>query len=146
MPSSFEVLLVEDDIADIELTHEALLDGKFPVSFHAVRSGPDALSYLRQKPPFQDATLPDVIFLDLNLPGMSGKEIIQAIRQDENLRHIPIAVLTTSQAVTDISESYELGANCYVSKPVSLDEFNHTVQALEEFWFRVAKIPPKREL
>lgn len=137
----FQVLLVEDDTADIELTQEALLEGKHSVSFHAVRSGVDALCYLHRQPPFQDAARPDVIFLDLNLPGMSGKEIIQEIRKSADLRNIPIAVLTTSQAETDISESYRLGANCYVSKPVSLDEFNRAVQALEEFWFEVARIP-----
>lgn len=143
MNFSFEVLLVEDDSADIELTQEALLENKFPVNLNAVRSGLDALCYLQQQPPFQEAVVPDLIFLDLNLPGMNGKEIIQKIRENVGLRHIPIAVLTTSQAQQDISDSYMLGANCFVSKPNGLDEFNHVIQALEEFWFAIAKIPSK---
>ncbi|MGF1515003.1 MAG: response regulator [Elainellaceae cyanobacterium] len=143
MESPFEVLLIEDDAADIDLTQEALLDSKLHVHLSTVRSGSDALSYLRQHAPFEEAVMPDLILLDLNLPGMSGKEILQAIRKDPALRHIPVAVLTTSQAQQDIGDSYRLGANCYVSKPVGLDEFTHVIHALEEFWFTIVKIPPR---
>ncbi|MGF1535078.1 MAG: response regulator [Elainellaceae cyanobacterium] len=145
MGSPFEVLLIEDDAADIDLTQEALLDSKLHVRLSAVRSGTEALAYLNQAPPFQDAILPDLILLDLNLPGMSGKEILQAIRAEQATRHIPVAVLTTSQAQQDIDDSYQLGANCYVSKPVGLDEFTHVIHALEEFWFTIVKIPPRRD-
>ncbi len=145
MSSPFEVLLVEDDAADIDLTQEALLESKLHVRLNAVRSGADALTYLHQRAPFEDAILPDLIFLDLNLPGMSGKEIIQVIRSEKELCHIPIAVLTTSQAQQDIDDSYRLGANCYVSKPVGLDEFNEVIRALEQFWFTIVKIPPRKD-
>lgn len=145
MSSPFEVLLIEDDAADIDLTQEALLDSKLHVRLNAVRSGAEALAYLKQAPPFQDAVLPDLILLDLNLPGMSGKEILQAIRTEQTTRHIPVAVLTTSQSQQDIDDSYQLGANCYVSKPVGLDEFTRVIHALEEFWFTVVKIPPRKD-
>lgn len=141
--SPFEVLLIEDDAADIELTEEALSEAEFPVNLNAVRNGIEAIAYLQKANPFQDIKIPDLILLDLNLPGMSGKEILQAIRQDSDLRHIPIAVLTTSQSQQDVNDSYKLGANCYVSKPVGLDEFNGVIQALEHFWFTTAKIPSR---
>lgn len=142
--SSFEVLLIEDDAADIDLTREALLDSKLRVCLNAVRSGAEALAYLHQVHPFEAASLPDLILLDLNLPGMSGKEILQAIRSEQGICHIPVAVLTTSQAQQDIDDSYKLGANCYVSKPVGLDEFSQVIHALEEFWFTIVKIPPRK--
>lgn len=145
MNSPFEVLLVEDDAADIDLTIEAVSESSLPVNLNAVRSGAEAISYLQQEPPFQNVTLPDLILLDLNLPGMSGKEILQEIRNDENLCHIPIAVLTTSQAEHDVKDSYKLGANCYVSKPAGLDDFNRVIQALEDFWFTIAKIPHRNK-
>jgi len=145
MSSPFKVLLIEDDVADIDLTQEAFLDSKLHVSLSAVRSGAEALAYLNQRSPFEDAVLPDLIFLDLNLPGMSGKEILHAIRGEATLCHIPVAILTTSQAQQDVDDSYRLGANCYVSKPVGLDEFTQTIHALEEFWFTVVKIPPRKQ-
>lgn len=144
MTSPFEVLLIEDDAADIELTQEALLDSKLHVSLNAVRSGAEAFTYLRREHPFESVILPDLILLDLNLPGMSGKEILQTIRSQQEICHIPVAVLTTSQAQEDIDDSYKLGANCYVSKPVGLDEFTQVIHALEEFWFTVVKIPPRK--
>ncbi|MGB3615336.1 MAG: response regulator [Elainellaceae cyanobacterium] len=141
--NSFEVLLIEDDAADIDLTQEALLGSKLHVRLNAVRSGAEAIAYLHHCPPFEEATIPDLIFLDLNLPGMSGKEILRTIREDTALCHIPVAILTTSQAQQDVDDSYRLGANCYVSKPVGLDEFTQVIHALEEFWFTVVKIPPR---
>ncbi|MBE7381555.1 MAG: response regulator [Leptolyngbya sp. SIO1E4] len=146
MSSHFEMLLVEDDAADIDLTQEALSTAGLHVNLNVVRNGTDALSYLHQQSPFQDTAAPDLILLDLNLPGMSGKEIIREIRGDKKLCHIPITVLTTSRSKQDIEDSYKLGANCYVSKPDSLDEFNQMIQALEKFWFTVAKIPTRNIL
>lgn len=140
MNDSFvKVLLIEDDVGDIELTREALADSKLHVDLQVVRDGAEAITYLHQG----NTVLPDLILLDLNLPRKNGHEVLREIRSDEKLKHIPIAVLTTSDADEDILQAYRLGANCYVSKPVGMDEFNHLVQQIESFWFTVVKLPPR---
>jgi CheY-like chemotaxis protein len=135
------ILLVEDDPGDVRLTREALKDGKLANELHAVADGPSALAFLRREPPFVDAPRPDLIFLDLNLPGMHGTEVLARIKSDEDLVAIPVTVLTTSAADEDITRSYRLHANAYVTKPVGLEEFLEVVRQLDEFWVQIVRLP-----
>ena len=137
-----EILLVEDDVGDIELTREAMLDSKITVNLNVVQDGIQALSYLRRQANYIDARKPDLVLLDLNLPRKSGREVLQEIKEDSALKHIPVIVLTTSDIEEDILRSYELGVNCYVQKPVGMVEFMRIVQVLEDFWFTIVKLPP----
>ena len=141
MSRPFQVLLIEDDDDDIDLTQEVFHESKIRAQLNITRDGTEAMAYLQTCVTSDQKSIPDLIFLDLNLPGMSGKDIISAIRRDQNLRHIPISVLTTSQSPKDVQDCYRLGANCFVSKPVGLQEFYQTIQQLENFWFTVTKIP-----
>jgi two-component system, chemotaxis family, response regulator Rcp1 len=136
------VLLVEDNIGDIELTKEAFKTVKTQLNIEIVRDGIEAVAYLHQIIATPEATFPDLILLDLNLPRKSGCEVLSEIRADERFRHIPVVVLTTSEAKEDIFKSYQIGANAYVSKPLSLDGLLKMVHSLEAFWFTVAKLPP----
>lgn len=138
-----DILLVEDDLADVELTREGLAAGKMLVNLHTVEDGFRALSYLRREGVYADAVRPDIILLDLNMPRMDGRETLKAIKADERLRSIPVVILTTSEADTDIMKCYDLGASCYIAKPVGFDAFLKVVRSLEEFWFTVVKMPPK---
>lgn len=138
---NFRVLLIEDDEGDIELTQEALASSGLPAQLQAVRDGVEALAYLRQEGSFADAVQPDLILLDLNMPRKGGIEVLQDLRSDDKLKHIPVAVLTTSDAREDILKAYSAGANCYISKPVSLDEFLQVVQELKHFWLNVVELP-----
>lgn len=139
--SSIEVLLVEDDPEDVDLTQEALESSRVLIKLNVVNNGEEALAYLRQEGKFQNVSFPDLIWLDLNLPGMSGQEILQEIRRDRSIKHIPVVVLTTSDADEDILKSYQLGANCYVQKPVGIAEFQQMLSSIENFWFTVVKLP-----
>ena len=139
-----EILLVEDDVGDIELTKEALEDSKLQIKLNVVRDGVEAIAYLRQEGNYTNVTPPDLILLDLNLPRKSGREVLQDIKNDNTLRHIPVVILTTSDTREDILGSYNLGANCYVSKPLGLEEFIQIVRSIEEFWFTIVKLPPRR--
>lgn len=136
-----EVLLVEDDLVDVELTRRALKIGKFPVNLNVVRDGDEAIAYLRHENSYRYVAEPNLIWLDLNLPGMNGREVIAEIKADEQLKHIPIVVLTTSDASEDIFSSYRLGANCYIKKPSSLSEWANLVKILEDFWLNIVKLP-----
>jgi CheY-like chemotaxis protein len=138
-----DVLLVEDDPGDVELTREGLAAGKLHVNLHTVDDGLQALSYLRREEPYADSVRPDIILLDLNLPRMDGRETLKEIKADACLRSIPVVVLTTSEADTDILKCYDLGASCYITKPVGFDAFLKVVKSLEDFWFTVVKMPPK---
>ncbi len=138
-----DILLVEDDAGDVELTREGFAAGKMFVNLHTVDDGIKALRFLRHEEPYANAVRPDIILLDLNMPRMDGRETLKEIKTDECLRSIPIVVLTTSESNADIFKSYDLGANCYISKPVGFDEFLKVVQSLEDFWFSVVKLPPK---
>lgn len=138
-----DILLVEDDAGDVELTREGLAAGKMFVNLHTVDDGIKALRYLRREEPYADAVRPDIILLDLNMPRMDGRETLKEIKADERLRSIPVVVLTTSESDADIFKSYDLGASCYISKPVGFDEFLKVVRSLEDFWFTVVKMPPK---
>lgn len=138
-----DILLVEDDPGDVELTREGLAEGKMPAQLHTVDDGIKALRFLRREQPYGDAVRPDIILLDLNLPRMDGRETLKEIKADARLRSIPVVVLTTSEAEIDILTCYDLGASCYIAKPVGFDEFMKVIRSLEEFWFTVVKMPPK---
>ncbi|MHB8058395.1 MAG: response regulator [Desulfuromonadaceae bacterium] len=138
-----DILLVEDDQGDVELTREGLAAGKMLVNLHTVDDGIKALRFLRREEPYADAVRPDIILLDLNMPRMDGRETLKEIKADERLRSIPVVVLTTSESEADIFKSYDLGASCYISKPVGFDDFLKVVHSLEDFWFTVVKMPSK---
>jgi two-component system, chemotaxis family, response regulator Rcp1 len=135
------ILLVEDNPGDVELTLKALHDGKLRNTITVVTDGEEAMAYLRGGQGHERATRPDLVLLDLNLPKMDGREVLQAIKDDPALREIPVVVLTSSAAERDILESYRLQANCYITKPVDLDQFFDVVRALEQFWFEVVQLP-----
>jgi chemotaxis family two-component system response regulator Rcp1 len=136
-----EVLLVEDNPGDVRLTIEALKDGKVHNHLNVVGDGEEALAFLRRQGQYANAPRPDLILLDLNLPKKDGREVLMEIKQEEGLKQIPIVVLTTSTAEKDIFKTYELHANCYISKPVDFDQFINVVKSIEDFWFTVVKFP-----
>jgi chemotaxis family two-component system response regulator Rcp1 len=136
-----EILLVEDNPGDVRLTLEAFKEGKVRNQIRAVGDGEAALCYLRNQPPFVHAARPDLILLDLNLPRKNGHEVLAELKADELLRRIPVVVLTTSQAERDIVGSYDLHANCFITKPVDMRQFLHVVQAIESFWLTVVRLP-----
>ena len=136
-----EILLVEDNPGDIRLTQEALQDAKVRNNLHVAQNGAEALEFLRREGAFADAPRPDLILLDLNLPVMSGMEVLSAIKADSDLRTIPVVVLTTSQAEKDVVKAYNLNANCYVTKPLDMDQFVEVVKSIESFWFSIVQLP-----
>ncbi len=138
-----EILLVEDNPADVRLTIEALKDAKVANHMTTVPDGVEALACLRQEAAYAGCPRPDLILLDLNLPRMSGLEVLREVKADPALRRIPVVVLTTSQAERDIVESYNLHANCYICKPVDLDQFLRVVQTIEDFWLTVVRLSPE---
>ncbi len=138
---SIEILLVEDSEGDVRLTREALRDAKLANNLHVVTDGEAAIAFLRREGPYADAKKPDLILLDLNLPKKDGREVLADIKSDPALRRIPVVVLTTSQAERDIITSYDLHANCFISKPVDLDQFVTVVSSIKEFWFTIVKLP-----
>ena len=140
-----DILLVEDNPGDVRLTQEALRDAKVRNTLHVVSNGVEALAFLRQIGQYAGALHPDLILLDLNLPQMSGNEVLEHIKQDEELRRIPVVVLTTSQAEQDIVKSYNLHANAYVVKPVDLEQFIIVVKSIESFWLEIVRLPPDGE-
>ncbi len=141
MTQPIHVLLVEDNPGDADLTRETLETSKVRIHISVVVDGTEALAFLLRQPPFASAPVPDLILLDLNLPRMGGRELLAEIKRHPQLRCIPVVVLTTSDAEQDISRSYELGANCYVTKPVGLEAFQSIVRSVEGFWFTVVKLP-----
>ena len=136
-----EILLVEDSPADVDLTREALEDAKVHNNLHVASDGVEALAFLRREGRYVDAPHPDLILLDLNLPKKDGREVLAEIKADPLLRRIPVVVLTTSDAEQDILRSYDLHANCYVTKPVDLDAFIHVVRSIEDFWLAIVRLP-----
>jgi len=137
-----EILLVEDNPADVRLTVEALKDAKVSNVMYTVEDGVGAMEFLRQEGEWAEAPRPDLILLDLNLPRKDGREVLAEIKDDESLRRIPVVVLTTSTAEEDIVRSYDLHANCFVTKPVELDQFIEVVRSIEDFWLAIVKLPP----
>jgi CheY-like chemotaxis protein len=140
-----EVLLVEDSPGDVRLTQEAFRQSASPIRLHVAVDGAEALGFLRREGKQFDAPRPDIILLDLNLPKMDGREVLAHIKQDERLKMIPTVILTTSDAEADILRSYELQANCYLTKPVQLDEFETLVKSINDFWLTMATLPPRME-
>jgi two-component system, chemotaxis family, response regulator Rcp1 len=138
-----EILLVEDNPADVRLTTEVLKDAKLSNTIHVARDGVEALQYLRREGSFGNVPCPDMILLDLNLPRLDGRDVLVQIKSDPVLKRIPVVILTTSDAEQDIMRSYELHANCYITKPVDLDQFIKVVQSIEDFWFSIVKLPPR---
>ena len=138
-----EVLLVEDDPGDVLLTEETLLESKIQTNLHVVGDGVEALAFLRKEGEYATVPRPDLILLDLNMPRKDGREVLAEVKEDPDLKTIPVAVLTTSSQDEDILKSYQLHANCYITKPVGLEQFSTVVQSLEDFWFAIVKLPPK---
>ena len=139
---SYEVLLVEDSPGDVELTREALKDANRAIRLHVANDGVEALAFLRKEGVHATAPRPDFILLDLNLPRMSGRELLAILKADENLRTIPAVILTTSDAEADVLMSYQLQANAYLNKPVQLEAFEGLVVSLVDFWLTQVKLPP----
>ena len=138
-----EILLVEDNPGDVRLTREALREGKVRNNLAVASDGVEAIAYLRKEGEHAGAVRPDLILLDLNLPRKDGREVLAEIKADPSLRNIPVVVLTSSQAEQDIVRAYDLHANCYITKPVDLDQFIRVVQSIEDFWFTIVKLPPE---
>ncbi len=136
-----EILMIEDNPGDVRLTQEALKENKMYNRLHVVRDGVEAMAFLRQEGRYADAPRPDLILLDLNLPKKDGREVLAEIKADEDLKRIPVVILTSSQAEEDVLRTYNLHANCYVTKPVDLDQFIRVVKSIEEFWLTIVKLP-----
>lgn len=141
-----DVLLVEDNPADFRLTQEALKEGKMLCNLHWVKDGVEAVDFLYRRGAHADAVVPDLILLDLNLPRMDGREVLADIKAHPQLRRIPVVILSTSKAEEDILRSYDLHANCYVTKhPVNFDSFIQVIRSIDMFWLAVVTLPPKPE-
>ena len=140
---AIDILLVDDDPGDVLLTQKAFQNGKLFNTLNVAKDGIEALEYLRQEGQFKDVNRPDIILLDLNMPRMNGKETLEAIKKDPDLKSIPVVVLTTSDADKDVLQSYDSHASCFVTKPVDLGQFTNVVQSLEEFRLCVVKFPEK---
>lgn len=140
-----EILLVEDNPGDVRLTKEALKEGKVANEINVAADGVEALAFLRREGKYENAPKPDLILLDLNLPKKNGREVLAEIKMDARLKCVPVVVLTSSQAEKDIVTTYNLHANCYITKPVDFDQFIKVVKSIENFWFKVVKLPPNEE-
>lgn len=136
-----EILLVEDNPGDARLAEEALKEGRVKNALHIVPDGVEALRFLRREDEYAEKPKPDLVLLDLNLPRKDGREVLEEIKADDNLKRIPVVVLTTSKAEEDILRSYDLHANCYITKPVDLNQFIDVVQSIENFWLVVVSLP-----
>ncbi len=137
-----DILLVEDNLGDARLTEEALKEGKVTNNLSIVKDGVEALAFLRREEGFADAPRPDLILLDLNMPRMDGRQVLAEIKQDDALKAIPVVVLTTSRNSDDINQAYDLNCNCYIAKPVDLDQFIDAVESIDNFWLTVVTLPP----
>ena len=141
--SPIEILLVEDNPADVRLTIEALKEEKVYSNLQVVNDGEEALNFLHKHGKYSNAVRPDLILLDLNLPKIDGREVLKEIKSDEKLKSIPVVVLTASKAEEDIVKSYNLHANCYITKPVDLKQFIKVARSIQDFWITIVKLPPK---
>ncbi len=139
---SLQVLLVEDNLGDVRLTEEALEENKLLLNMHVVGDGVEALAFLKREGNFSDAPHPDLILLDLNLPRMDGREFLSKIKDDPDFRRIPVVILTVSESEEDVFNTYDLHANCYITKPVNMDQFVKVVKLVKDFWFTIVKLPP----
>ncbi|MBM3270411.1 MAG: response regulator [Candidatus Sericytochromatia bacterium] len=135
------LLMVEDNEGDADLVREVLVSSEIPLDLAVVKDGEEALAYLRREGPYRDAPRPDVILLDLNLPRLDGREVLRLIKQDADLKRIPVVVLSSSGAERDIAQSYALNANAFVTKPADFDQFAAAIRSLESFWLATARLP-----
>ena len=135
------ILLVEDSPSDVRLVQEALRESKIRNVFHVVEDGEDAVAFLHGEGEYEGSPRPDLILLDLNLPGMDGREVLTYVKSHEELRDIPVVVITTSEAHEDIQQTYRSYANCYITKPVDLDQFVKVIRSIEDFWLTIVKLP-----
>ena len=140
---NIEILLVEDNPADIRLAQEAFKDAKVHNILYTVGDGVEAMAFLRREGKYADAVRPDLILLDLNLPKKDGREVLAEIKTDEHLKLIPVVILTVSKDEEDILKTYNLHANCYITKPIDFEQFMKVVKSIEEFWLTIVKLPPK---
>ncbi len=138
------ILLVEDNPGDVRLTQEVLKEGKIRNTLNVVMDGEEALQYLHKEGKYANIELPDIILLDLNLPKIDGREVLEQIKKDPKLKRIPVIVLTTSDAQNDIMKVYDNHGNCYITKPVDFDQFINVVKSIEDFWLMVVKLPPNK--
>jgi chemotaxis family two-component system response regulator Rcp1 len=138
-----QILLVEDSPGDARLTREALKDAKVPNTMHVVEDGVEAMAFLHREGDYADAPRPDLVLLDLNLPRKDGREVLREIKSDESLVSIPVVVLTTSEEDRDVLAAYSSHANCYLTKPVELDDFLAVVRSIDEFWLSIVRLPSK---
>jgi CheY-like chemotaxis protein len=136
-----EVLLVEDSVGDVRLTREAFKDAKVHINLHVAADGYDAMAFLKRERQYVDAPRPDLILLDLNLPKKDGREVLKEIKESPTLAIIPVVILTTSASEEDILRTYQLHANCYITKPVDLEGFLKVVKSIDTFWLSVVKLP-----
>jgi CheY-like chemotaxis protein len=139
--SKADVLLVEDSAAEARLAREALLETRFPIELHIASDGVEAMDFLRRQGAYRDAPRPHLVLLDLNLPRKDGREVLRDMKGDDALRSIPVVILTTSQAESDIIRAYELYANCYIQKPIELDGFIEIVKSIHRYWLQMAELP-----
>lgn len=137
-----EILIVEDNPGDVRLMQEAMRDSKVRNQIHVVEDGVAAMAYLHREGEYADAPCPDLIMLDLNLPMKDGREVLEEVKEDPELRRIPVVILTTSGAEDDILSTYNHHANCYITKPIDLTQFIHVVRAIDNFWLTIVKLPP----
>jgi two-component system, chemotaxis family, response regulator Rcp1 len=140
-----EILLVEDNEGDVGLVEEVFEDARIRNIIHVAEDGEEAMQFLNKEKKFDNAPTPDLILLDLNLPGKDGREVLEEIKTDNTLKSIPVVVLTTSKAEEDIIKSYDLHANSYITKPVDFDQFIKVVKSIEDFWLEVVKLPSSKE-
>jgi chemotaxis family two-component system response regulator Rcp1 len=143
MSGPIDILVVEDNEGDVHLMREALKRAKVSNTVHVASDGVEAMEFLRRQGPFSKAPRPDLVLLDLNLPNMDGREVLDEMKKDEILRTIPVVVVTSSAAEQDVVRTYSLNANAYVTKPVDLHQFLHVIGAVGEFWLQIVKLPPK---
>jgi len=141
--NTIDILIVEDNKGDARLIKEVFFENKIFNSLHFVNDGIEAMNFLHSRGKYKGAETPDLIILDLNLPRKDGREVLAEIKSDEKLKHIPVVIMTISQADEDVLRSYNLHANCYVTKPIDLDQFTRVIRSIENFWFTIVKLPPK---
>lgn len=141
MSKPIEILLVEDNPAEVRLTVESLKEARIANNLNAVTDGQSAIEYLERRGKYRDSVRPDLILLDLNLPGLDGRSVLKYIKDDPALKIIPVVIITSSEAESDIIKSYEAHANCFISKPIDFDGFTRVVRSIEHFWFTVVRLP-----
>ncbi|HVY19337.1 MAG TPA: response regulator [Bauldia sp.] len=141
MSKPIEILLVEDNPAEVRLTREGLKEARIANTLNAVMDGQSAIEYLQRRGKYQNAVRPDLVLLDLNLPGLDGRSVLKHIKEDPQLKIIPVVIITSSEAESDIIKSYEAHANCFISKPIDFEGFTKVIRSIEHFWFTVVRLP-----